>query len=195
MAARGTPPGRSSAGSPRQATMVDSTPTGVAPPSMIRSMRPRRSASTCWAVVGETCPERLAEGATTGRPKAMRMSRATGWSGTRTAMLSRPAVARSATAQVGAFGSTSVSGPGQSAAASRSAVASNCASFRAAARSRDMGDQRIERGSALGVIEARHRDAVLRVSAKAIDGLGRKGDEPAGRKAARRGRDRLGIPP
>ena len=69
MASRGTPPGRSSIGSPRQATMVDSTPTGVAPPSTMRSMRPRRSASTCCAVVGETWPERLADGATTGRPK------------------------------------------------------------------------------------------------------------------------------
>ena len=165
--------------------MVNSTPTGVAPPSTIRSIRPRRSASTCCAVVGETWPERLAEGATTGRPKAVRMSRATGWSGTRTAMLSSPAVASSATGQLSAFGSTSVSGPGQNAAASRSAAASKRASSRAAARSGDMRDQRIERGPALGGIEARHRDAVLRVGAEPIDGLGREGDQPAGREAAR----------
>ena len=56
-----------------------------------------------------------------------------------------------------------------------------------------MGDQWIERGPALGVIEARHRDAVLRVGAEPVDGLGREGDEPAGLKAARGGRNRLGI--
>ena len=48
----------------------NSTPIGVGPPSTISSMRPRRSASTCAAVVGETWPDRLADGATTGRPKA-----------------------------------------------------------------------------------------------------------------------------
>ena len=58
--------------------IVDSTPSGAGPPSMMRSMRPRKSASTCAAVVGETCPERLAEGATIGPPKLVRMSRATG---------------------------------------------------------------------------------------------------------------------
>src|SRR5215471_18883443 len=62
MSARGKAPGRSSTGRSRQAMMVDSSPMGVGPPSTISSMRPRRSASTCWAVVGETCPERLAGG-------------------------------------------------------------------------------------------------------------------------------------
>ena len=115
--------------------MVDSSPIGVGPPSTISSMRPRRSASTCCAVVGETWPERFADGATTGRPNAARMSRATGWPGTRTAMVSRPAVARSATGQSARLGSTSVSGPGQNAAASRSAASSKRASARAAAAS------------------------------------------------------------
>ena len=54
MAARVTPPGRNSTGSSRQATMVDSTPTGVAPPSTIKSMRPAKSACTCSARVGDT---------------------------------------------------------------------------------------------------------------------------------------------
>jgi hypothetical protein len=58
--------------------MVDSNPTGAGPPSMIRSIRPRKSAMTCSAVVGETWPERLADGATMGLPNAVRMSRATG---------------------------------------------------------------------------------------------------------------------
>ncbi len=118
-ASRGRPPGRSKVGSPRQATMVDSTPTGQGPASITMSMRPRRSASTCAALVGETWPERLAEGATTGPLKAASKARATGCAGTRTATLSRPASARSATPQSGRFGSTSVSGPGQNAAAKR----------------------------------------------------------------------------
>ena len=98
-------------------------------------MRPPRSSSTCCAVVGETNPERLADGATTGRPSLRMMSRAISWLGTRTAMLSRPAVASSATAQPARFFSTSVSGPGQNFAASRLAAASNTASRSAARRS------------------------------------------------------------
>jgi hypothetical protein len=56
-----------------------------------------------------------------------------------------------------------------------------------------MRDQRIERGTALGVIELRDRDAVLRVGTKAVDGLGRKRDQPAGRKAAHGLRHRVGT--
>ena len=108
--------------------MVDSTPTGQGPASITMSMRPRRSASTWAALVGETWPERLAEGATTGPSKAASKARATGCAGTRTATLSSPASARSATPQSGRFGSTSVSGPGQNAAASFSAAASKRAS-------------------------------------------------------------------
>ena len=81
--------------------MVDSTPTGQGPASITMSMRPRRSASTCAALVGETWPELLADGATTGPSKAASNACATGCAGTRTATLSRPASARSATAAVG----------------------------------------------------------------------------------------------
>jgi len=49
---RGRPPGRSSIGSSKQPTMVDSTPTATGPPSTIRSMRPDRSLCTWAAVVG-----------------------------------------------------------------------------------------------------------------------------------------------
>src|SRR5207245_2185586 len=79
---RGSPPGRSKkAVASRQATTVDSIPTCVGPPSMRRSIRPSRSASTWAALVGERRPDRLAEGATTGPANAARISRATGWSG------------------------------------------------------------------------------------------------------------------
>ena len=100
-------------------------------------------------------------------------------------MVSRPAVASSATGQSGARGSTSVSGPGQK----RSEPLGGGIEPREPARAGNVAhvrDQRIERGPALGGIEARHRLAVGRIGAEPIDGLGREGDEPAGRKAARR---------
>ena len=49
-----------------------------------------------------------------------------------------------------------------------------------------MRDQRIERGTALGVVEPRHRFAMGGVGAQAVDGLGRKGDQTAGGQHARR---------
>ncbi|MGY4486077.1 hypothetical protein ACVWWR_005268 [Bradyrhizobium sp. LM3.2] len=115
--------------------MVDSTPTVTGPPSTIRSIRPARSLSTWAASVGETWPERLADGATTAPPKARRIACATGWAGMRIATVSRPAVARSATGQFSVFGTTSVSGPGQNASARPRAQASNRPILRAAARS------------------------------------------------------------
>ena len=78
IAVRAMPPERSSTGVvPRHATIVDSTPTEVGPPSRIMSMLPSRSALTCCAVVGETWPERFADGATIGLPNAASRSRAT----------------------------------------------------------------------------------------------------------------------
>ena len=173
--------------------MVDSTPTGVAPPSTMRSMRPPRSASTWSAVVGDTWPERLADGATTGLPKAARISRATVWSGTRTAMVSRPAVASSATGQLAALGRTSVSGPGQNAAASRVASASKRASACAACRSATWAMSGLKAGRPLACVEPRDGPPVGRVGAEAVDGLGRKGDEAAGGEHARRVGDRRGV--
>ena len=97
----------------------------AAPPSSTASMRPSRSPSTWSASVGLTRPERLAEGAATGRPACCRSAWARGWAGTRRPTLSRPARARSEIVQVGATGTTRVSGPGQNASASVRAVSSN----------------------------------------------------------------------
>ena len=108
------------------------------------------------------------------------MSRATGWLGTRTAMVSRPAVASSATGQSARLGSTSVSGPGQNAAREPLGGSVEAREPRAALGVGDVGDQRIERRPALGVVEARDRRAVGGVGAQPVDGLGRKGDEAAG---------------
>ena len=162
------------------------------PPSTIRSMRPSRSAATCAAVVGETWPERLADGATTAPPKARRSACATGCAGTRSATLSSPAVARSHTVQPAAFGSTSVSGPGQNASASASAVASNRAMRARRVEARDMGDQRVERRPALGGVEPRHRRRIGGIGAEPVDGFGRKCDQAAVAQAAR-GRRRRGV--
>ena len=110
-------------------------------------------------------------------------------SGTRTAMVSSPAVASSATGQSARLGSTKVSGPGQNAAASRSAAASNRRERPRGGGIGDVRDQGIERGAALGRIEARDRLAVGGVGAEPIDGLGRKGDQAArGERPRRRAR-------
>ena len=50
----------------------------------------------------------------------------------------------------------------------------------------NMRDQRIERGSALGVVKTRDRRAVGGIGAEPINGLGRKRDEPARGQRARR---------
>ena len=195
IASRGTPPGRSKAGAPRQATIVDSTPTGVAPPSTMRSMRPRKSARTCAAVVGETWPERFADGATTGLPKAARIFCATSWFGTRTAMVSRPAVASSATGQPGAFGQNQRQRPRPKRFGKPRRIGIKARQRPRRRKIDHMGDERIERRPALGLVEARDGLAVGGVGAEAVNRLGRKGDEPAGRKAAHRIPDRGGIGP
>ena len=163
----------------------NSTPTSTGPPSTIRSIRPARSLCTCAAVVGETWPDKFADGATTGRPNARRMSRARGCAGTRIAIVSRPAVARSATAQSVVFGSTSVSGPGQKASAERHRLRVEAGNPHRGADIPDMGDQRIERGPALGLVEPRNRACVGGVGAEAVDGLGRERDQPAVFEATR----------
>ena len=128
-----------------------------------------------------------------GPSKAASRARATGCAGTRTATLSRPASARSATPQSGRFGSTSVSGPGQNAAASFSAAASKRPSAARGVDAADMGDQRIEARPALGGIEPGDGLAIAGIGAEPIDGLGRERDQPAGGKAGGGGRDRRRV--
>ena len=114
-------PGRSSAPRrPSTATTVDSMPCGAGPPSRIRSTRSPRSSTTCSAVVALVRVNRLALGAAIGTPAARISAWATGWLGTRTATVGRPAVATSGT--TGRFGRTSVSGPGQNRSARARAI-------------------------------------------------------------------------
>ncbi len=96
-------------------------------------------------------------------------------------------MARSATAQSLVLGSTSVSGPGQNASASASRRRVETADPPRGLEIADMGDQRVEGGPALGLIEPRDRGRIGGVGAEAIDGLGRERDQAAFREAARRG--------
>ena len=105
----------------------------------------------------------------------------------RTATVSRPAVARSATAQLSAFGNTSVSGPGQNAAA-------NCSRCRIKARDlsrgseiADMRDQRVEGRAALGLVEVGDRSRIGGVGPEAIDGFSGERDQLALGQGARGG--------
>ena len=104
--------------------MVDSTPTVQAPPSSTAAIRPSRppsGSSTSAARVGLMRPEALAEGIASGTPAACITARASGWAGTLSPTLSSPAVTREAIPASGRSATTSVSGPGQNAAASRAA--------------------------------------------------------------------------
>ena len=108
----GIPPGRSTCGGEHvQSTIVDSIPIGHGPPSRMRSTASPRSARTWAAVVGETCPNRFADGAARPPPNLRKRSSAIGCAGTRKATVSRPPVTAWSTRA--AFGTSTVSGPGQ----------------------------------------------------------------------------------
>jgi len=111
---------------------VDSSPTRQGPPSSAALAKPPVSSKASANAVGLGRPERLAEGAATGRPKAASTAWASGWSGARTATVSSPARARSHTAAVSVIGATSVSGPGQNASASLTARGPSAAILSAA---------------------------------------------------------------
>ena len=193
ISARGKPPGRSSVGSPMQETMVDSTPTAHGPASITMSMRPRRSASTCAGVVGEMWPERLAEGATTGPPKASSNAWATGCAGTRTATLSSPASARSAIAAIRLLRQHQRQRPRPEDASEFFRHGIEAPEPARGGGIGDMRDQRIECRASLGGIEPRYCLAVASIGAEPVDRLGGEGHQPARVQAARRSRDALGI--
>ena len=115
--------------------IVDSNPASVAPSSRINGTFPPRLLATCAAVVGEIPPLALAEGAAKGRPDAAINPCIARCRGTRTAIVANPAVTSEAIPESPLTGSTNVNGPGQNAAASARASASNTAIRSAAARS------------------------------------------------------------
>ena len=190
---RGSPPGRSSIGVLKAADNggFDADRDRAAIDDQVD---PSGKVACTWAaVVGETWPDKLADGATTGPPKARRMaSGRRGWAGTRIATVSSPAVARSATAQSSVLGSTSVSGPGQNASRQRGRGCVEAGDPPGGFEIADMGDQRIEGRPALGLVEPGNGRRVGGVGAEPIDGLGRERDQPAFRQAAR-GRGHGGL--
>ena len=151
----------------------------------MRSIRPRRS-DTCCAVVGETCPERFAEGASHHRPPR------------RCENLARDGMARHAhgdgvepcrrelrngAARVLWQDKRQWSRPER-----RRNSLGRCIKVGEPMRGRaicHMRNQGIERGPPLGIVQAGHGRGITGVAAQAIDRLGRKCGEPAPREHAR----------
>ena len=186
IASRVAPPGRSRVGGAVvRSSTVDSSPTSHGPPSRIIFTRSPSDSATCSARVGLTAPLRLAEGAASGRPTARISACAIGCAGARTATVSSPAVASSATGESFARGSTRVSGPGQKRAASLSAVSFQRTSRFASSGPEHVADQRVELRPSLGLEDGGDGAFVGGVAAQAVDGLGREGDQPALENEAR----------
>jgi hypothetical protein len=137
------------------------------------------SAKASSKVVGLGRPERLAEGATTGPPNAASTARDSGWPGTRMATVSSPARARSQTAAVSRIGATMVSGAGPERGGQGQGAVVEGGDARGGLDVVDVGDQRVEARTALGLEDRRHGRGVRGVGAQAIDGLGRQQHEPA----------------
>ena len=103
-----------------QSTTVDSSPTRAAPPLRMQGMRPSISSTTADQLVGLGRPDRLADGAATGVPQAVRNAAATGCPGQRIPTVSSPAVTSSGRSRC--LGTITVNGPGKNAAISFSAA-------------------------------------------------------------------------
>ena len=182
---RGTPPGRSSTGVSKHPTMVDSTPIATAPPSTIRSIRPvevalhmgGRCRRDMTRQIGRWRHHRPAERAQDGPRQRMRGNP------------DRDGIEPGG----GKIGHVAFPGfwqhqrqrprPERVRERDRPLVEAGDALGRAAVA--DVGDQRIERGPPLGLIEPRHRRRIGGIGAEAVDGLGRERHQPAVRKAAR----------
>ncbi len=157
--------------------MVDSTPAVQGPPSSTGT-RPSNPATTCAAVVGDSRPERLAEGAASGRPAARISSSASGWSGMRMPTVSSPAVTISLRPAPGLRRSTSVSGPGQNC-GEPPGEGAELDQFLGHFEVGHVDDQRVEARPALGLVDLEHGVGIGGVGAEPVDRLGGEGDDPA----------------
>jgi hypothetical protein len=143
------------------------------PPSSTMLTAAPNSSRTWAAVVGLTCPKRLADGAATPPPNSFSSCSARGWFGTRSPTVSCPPVMASITA--GWRLSISVRGPGQKASARRCALSGmSIAQRESCAASGKMHDQWMVGRTALGGKYLRHGLGIARVGAQAIDGFGRE---------------------
>ena len=138
---------------------------------MIRSTLSPSDAATCRAVVGLTPPLRLADGAASGNPVRAISSRIAGCAGQRSATVVRPALTAAHSGASVRFGSTSVNGPGQNAAASSRARSSNSASLSAMARLATWTISGVEVRPALGSENPCHCGITVGPRGKAIDRL------------------------
>ena len=184
-------PGRSSrGGSLVRSRTVDSRPTAVGPLSMIRSIRPSRSARTCSARVGESRFDRLALGAAIGWPRPFDEAAGDLPGGTPHAdrrlagrhqvgddrgpvqderERTRPEPSGQGFRVVGPFGDA----------------------FPGLVDTRHVDDQRIDRRPSLGREDPRDGRGIGGDGPQAVDGLGREGDQApaaAGSRPPRRAR-------
>ena len=142
-----------------------------------------RSSTTWSAVVGLTRPKRFADGAAIARCDRRSSSSVSGWAGARRPTVSRPPVTTSGTRAD--RGSSSVSGPGQHAAASTSAAGGTSAAQSSSHSGDDVHDQRVTGRAVLDLEDAGDGVVVLGVGAEPVHGLGRDRHQPAGARAAR----------
>ena len=168
---------------------VDSRPYAVGPPSRISAMPSPKSAYTCAARVGLRRPERLAEGAASGRSAARSSACATGWSGTRMATLSRPALTSSDSFEPARRRKHQGQRTGPERFGEALRERRHLGVLAGLRGVRYVHDQRVEAGAPLGREDRRHRAPVGGIAAEPIDGLGREGDKAALPQQRRRGRD------
>ena len=180
-------PGRNKRGrSSRHAMIVDSSPMGQRPPSRIRSIVPQKSSATWAAVTGLIRPERLAEGAASGRPTAEIRASATGWTGTRRAIAVKTRPRGRADRRAGRQRNHQRQRPRPKCPGKLPRFAVENALFKSRVKAFDMRDERIGVRPSLRRINAGNRRVRGRVPGKAVNGLGRKGDDTAGANDRRR---------
>ena len=140
---------------------------------------PGKSLCTCAAVVGETWPDRLADGATTGPPNARRISprHRVGGNPDRDGIEARGGEIGHRAAGRLRQHQRQRPRPERLAPAGRLGVETGDPPR--GVEVADMGDQRIERRPALGLVEPRNRRRIGGIGAEAVDGLGRERDQPA----------------
>ena len=168
---------------------MDSSPTAVGAAVEHEIDAAGEVGRTCAAVVVETWPERLADGATTGPPNALSSARAVG--------CRRHAQRNGVEAGGGKVGHRTA-GRARQHQRQRSRPERRRQSLRRAVehaeRARrahvgDMRDQRIERRPPLGGVEPRHGGTVGGIGTEAVHGLSRKRDQAASGEQSRRGGD------
>ena len=176
MASAGMPPGRSSvAMPPGQPTMVDSTPTAHGPASSTAAIRPSRPPSgsrTCSALVGLMRPGGIGRGRRerAGRGEH-RLRRGMGRHAQRDGRQSGGDERRDA--GTGAQWQDQSQGAGPEGLRQGQRLGREVRDPAGGGQVRDMHDQRVEAGAALGRVDPCDGLAVCRVGGKAIDRLGR----------------------